>query len=69
MLWTFTRGRRQLSCEIRLALLGPGYELVVRHPDGSARLERFYDTTTLNQRTLELQRHFLSDGWHSARPR
>ena len=68
MLWTFSRDQRHVSCEIRLSLSGSGYELVVRHPNGSERLERFDDANTLNRRALELQGHLLSQGWESHRP-
>ena len=66
MLWTFYRDCRHVSYEIRLSAYGPGYELVVRLPDGSERLERFDDSNALNRRALEVQWNLVADGWWSA---
>lgn len=66
MLWTFYRDCRHVSYEIRLSAHGPGYELVVRLPDGSERLERFDDSSALNRRALEVQLNLMADGWSSA---
>ncbi len=53
MLWIFERQGEHMRCEIRREGNGAGYEMVVTHPDGSERMERFDDTTDLIKRTLE----------------
>ena len=63
MIWFFHRGPDRLQYEIREADGPVGYELVVRHPDGTQRIERFPDSVRLLERSLELQRSLVSDGW------
>jgi len=67
MIWFFHRGSEHLQYEIREAAGSPGYELVVVGPDGVPTVERFADSIGLLERSLELQRSLLSDGWASDR--
>jgi hypothetical protein len=66
MLWTFYRDGRCLNYEIRQALDGSGFELIVRYPDGREVSERFTDSGALNRRALELQNNLLNGGWFVA---
>lgn len=68
MLWIFERQGKHMRCEIRRDGNGAGYEMVVTHPDGSERMERFDDTTDLIKRTLDLQRELLETGWRQPTP-
>jgi len=71
MIWFFHRGGERLQYEIREAETPNGYELVIRQPDGQERVERFPDAIRLLERSLELQRSLVSEGWaaHSSRQR
>ena len=62
MVWFYTRGREQRSCETRLALIGDGYELVVRE-HGETRTERFGDLQRLLSREHELLAAWRAQGW------
>jgi hypothetical protein len=66
MLWTFYRDDDHLHYEIRRALDGAGFELVVYHPDGRQECERFADSAALNRRALEVQHTLLDGGWFVA---
>jgi hypothetical protein len=68
MLWIFERQGEHMRCEIRREGNGAGYEMVLTHPDGSERMERFDDTTDLIKRTLDLQRELLETGWRQPMP-
>ncbi len=67
MIWFFHRGTEHLQYEIRESPDPPGYELVVMGPDGVPRVERFTGTIGLLERSLELQRTLLQDGWAAER--
>lgn len=67
MIWFFHRGTQNLQYEIRESSGPPGYELIVMGPDGVARVERFTETIGLLERSLELQRDLLQDGWSAER--
>lgn len=67
MIWFFHRGKELLRYEIREASGPAGYELVVLGPDGVTRVERFRDTIGLLERSLELQRALLAEGWTAER--
>lgn len=66
MLWTFSRNGRHLHYEIRRAVDGFGFELVVYYPDGRQDCERFADSAALNRRALEVQQALLDGGWFIA---
>jgi hypothetical protein len=67
MIWFFHRGPDRLQYEIRLTEGASGYELVVMGPDGVPRVERFDDTISLLERSLELQRTLVTEGWAADR--
>jgi hypothetical protein len=64
MIWLFTRRRAQLNIEVRRQLHQPGFELVISHPDRTEQCDRFSDAASLIERTLELQRRLILQGWH-----
>lgn len=63
MIWFFHRGQERLQYEIREADEPAGYELVVRRPDGQEEIEQFPDSIRLLERSLELQRALVAEGW------
>jgi hypothetical protein len=63
MIWIFERTNERLRCEIRRDSAGSGYELIITNPDGSQRMERFEDTSTLIKRSLDLQIELIEAGW------
>ncbi len=65
MIWIFERANERLRCEIHRESAGPGYELVVTHPDGSQRMERFEETSALIKRSLDLQMELIEAGWRA----
>jgi hypothetical protein len=66
VLWTFYRDGRCLNCEIRQALDGSGFQLIIRHADGRETREQFTDTGAVNRRALEIQSALLDGGWFVA---
>lgn len=69
MVWFFLRANEQLYYEIRRQPDGDGYELTVKYPDGSERIERFNDSSALNNRSLALNRFLEEQGWRAFDPR
>ena len=67
MIWFFHRGTDRLQYEIREAEGASCYELVVREACGVVRVERFQDTISLLERSLELQRALVAEGWAADR--
>ena len=67
MIWFFHRGADHLQYEIREGDGSSGYEIVVREPGGRVRMERFSDTIALLERSLELQRALVAEGWAADR--
>jgi len=65
MIWIFERETQRLRCEIRRESSGPGYELIVTHPDGSQRMEQFDETSALIKRSLDLQLELIDAGWRA----
>ena len=62
MLYFFRRAEDVIKCEIRLDWDGDGYELVIEAPD-DVRVERFRESSELNERWAELERQLAGDGW------
>lgn len=62
MLWFYRRGPDTLSCEVRLAADGPGYELVITEK-GVSRVERFTSVVALLSREHELLAAWRAQGW------
>ena len=69
MIWFFERKGEHLRCEIRQQLEGDRFALVATMPDGTERVESFEDSTTLNRRSLELEKILRSKGWAAVRAR
>ena len=63
MLWSFHRAGEQLVYEIRTRPDAHGYELIIRSPDGTEKVELFEDHTAVDRRAEELQRELLDNGW------
>jgi hypothetical protein len=63
MIWIFERGDERLRCEIHRESAGQGFELIITHPDGSHRMERFEDPSALIKRSLDLQMELIEAGW------
>ena len=63
MVWFYERHGAFIRCEAREADSGTGFELHVVEPDGTERVERFDDSTTLARRQQELESTLATDGW------
>jgi hypothetical protein len=62
MFWWFSRGDQFLRYESRA--VGPeAYELTVRLPDGTRRVECFADPIALHERQLALEQELAGEGW------
>jgi hypothetical protein len=64
VIWFYERQGEHLRCEIRQQLEGDRFALVVTLPDGSERVELFEDSTTLNRRSVELEKLLRGKGWN-----
>jgi hypothetical protein len=69
MIWFFERHHDRLHYEIRHQPDGPGYELVITHPDGRQEVERYSDSGALLERSTKLQLTLSADGWQPPAPR
>ena len=63
MIWFFERPGERLSCEIRQAASGPGYELVWTSSDGRSHVELSNDASELIRRRRALEHWLRLDGW------
>lgn len=63
MVWFYEKHGSYIRCETRDADNGAGYELVVVNPDGTEKVERFEDSTTLTRRQQELESSLTGSGW------
>ena len=63
MLWSFQRGAEQLVYEIRRAVDGDGFELLIAQHDGTETIERFDDHVAVDRRAAELRQQLLDQGW------
>jgi hypothetical protein len=59
----FKKGSDTVQCEVRAAVEGSGYEILITEPDGIERVERFATSDQVHRRWLELHRRFEHDGW------
>jgi hypothetical protein len=59
----FKRGNETVQCEVRSALDGPGFEIVIIERDGTKRLEKFATSEQVHSRWLELHKNFEHEGW------
>ena len=64
MVWFYGRGPERRSCETRLALVGDGYELVIREGKQTS-VERFSELRKLLAREHELLAAWKAQGWRS----
>jgi hypothetical protein len=58
----FKRGAQFLGYESR-QLSTDAYELTIRMPDGSERIEQFSDATALHERQVTLEHELAGEGW------
>jgi hypothetical protein len=63
MIWFFERDGLRVRYEVRPAQFGPGFELIIRFPDGRQRCEVFPQHAALLQRQLQLEHLFQEHGW------
>lgn len=63
MLWSFHRNGEHLVYEIRTRTDADGFELIIRSPDGTEKIELFDDHVAVDRRAEELQRELLDKGW------
>jgi hypothetical protein len=63
MIWFFQRQQARLHYEIRQRTDGPGYELVITHPDGRQDVEHYCDSSALLDRAHRLQNSLMEAGW------
>ena len=63
VIWFYERQGEHLRCEIRQQLEGDRFALVVTLPDGTERIELFEDSSSLNRRSVELEKMLRSKGW------
>jgi hypothetical protein len=59
----FKRGSETVQCEVRNALNGSGYEIVITEPGGLQRLEQFTTSEQVHKRWIELHKRFEHEGW------
>jgi vacuolar-type H+-ATPase subunit F/Vma7 len=64
VIWFYEKKGEHLRCEIRQQIEGDRFALVVTLPDGSERTEVFDDGSTLNRRSVELEKMLRSKGWN-----
>jgi hypothetical protein len=62
MVWFFERNGAYIRCETREAADG-AFELVISEPDGTEKVERFDDSTSLARRQRELESSLTDNGW------
>jgi hypothetical protein len=61
--WSFVRGAQWLHCEVRAGGAGSDWEILVRLPDGTPRVEHYPDQVSLLSRQFELIRAWKAQGW------
>jgi hypothetical protein len=63
MIWLFERQGEYFRYEAGPARSGPGYELILTHPDGTQVVERFEDSGDLTRRQKALEAQLVGEGW------
>jgi hypothetical protein len=63
MIWFYEKRGTHLRCEVRQAVEGDRYELVITDPDGHERVESFMDSRELTRRSRELETEWRGEGW------
>ena len=64
MIWFYERKGEHLRCEIHQQVEGDRFTLIMTLPDGTERVEYFDDSTTLNRRSVELEKLLQDTGWN-----
>jgi hypothetical protein len=59
----FKRGTDTVQCEVRSAVHGPGYEIVITEASGIERLEHYATSDQVHKRWIELHKSFEHEGW------
>jgi hypothetical protein len=62
MVWFYERQGNFIRCETR-DTDARTFELVIVHPDGTEKIERFEDSASLKRRQQELELTLSHDGW------
>ena len=62
MFWWFKRGDQYLGYESR-EVSKEAFELRIRMPDGSEKVEQFGDQTALHNRQVTLEHELAGEGW------
>jgi hypothetical protein len=62
MVWFYERHGTYIRCETRETVDG-AFELVISNPDGTERVERFEDSSSLTRRQQQLESTLTTDGW------
>jgi hypothetical protein len=65
----FSRAEGVIRCEVRPAMDGQGYELVIDRPDSAVLVERFSGAEDLNRRWVDVEGRLLRQGWRGPAPR
>ena len=63
MIWFYAKLGNHLRCEVRQATNGERFDLIITEADGTERVERFDDSASVTQRTLQLEAEWISQGW------
>lgn len=63
MIWFYERQGSHLRCEVRQAVEGDRYELVITNADGQERVEAFMDSRELTRRSRQLEDEWRDEGW------
>ncbi len=56
-------GKETVRSEVRAAMGGPGFEIVVTESDDAERVETFATSEEVHTRWLEWHRRFADQGW------
>jgi hypothetical protein len=67
VLWTYIRNGARLRYEVRLAMDGDGYELILTYPGGQEVAELYGSRDALKERTAQLERQLAAEGWWLAK--
>jgi hypothetical protein len=63
MIWFFERDGLRVRYEVRPSEFGPGFELIIRFPDGRQRCELYSKHSALVKRQHQLEHLFQEHGW------
>ena len=63
VIWFYAKHGHHVRCEVRAAANGNQFDLVITDADGSERVERFEDSASVTQRTLQLEAEWIGQGW------